>query len=73
MEEIIKLETVAEYNKLRGVETLHPLITVIDLSKTKPMPAQTFNFGLYAIYLKELKKRSVESASPAIHSIDKVL
>jgi AraC family transcriptional activator of pobA len=55
MEEIIKLETVAEYNKLRGVETLHPLITVIDLSKTKPMPAQTFNFGLYAIYLKELK------------------
>ncbi len=54
MEEIIKLETVAAYNTLRGAETLHPLVTVLDLSKAKPMPAKTFNFGLYAIYLKEL-------------------
>lgn len=55
MEEIIKIESIDAYNKMRGIETLHPLITVIDLSKTKPMPAQTFNFGLYAIFLKELK------------------
>ena len=55
MVEIIKLESVAQYNTMRGVETLHPLITVIDLSKAKLMPARTFNFGLYAIYLKELK------------------
>lgn len=55
MEEIIKIDCIDVYNKMRGIETLHPLITVIDLSKTKPMPAQTFNFGLYAIFLKELK------------------
>ncbi|MBV4360527.1 helix-turn-helix domain-containing protein [Pinibacter aurantiacus] len=55
MEEIVKLDSVDVYNKMRGVETLHPLITVIDLSKASPMPARTFNFGLYAIYLKELK------------------
>lgn len=54
MEEIVKLENVAAYNKMRGVETLHPLVTVLDLSKAIPMPAQTFNFGLYAVYLKEL-------------------
>lgn len=54
MEEIIKLETVAEYNAMRCVKTLHPLVTVLDLSKAKPMPAKTFNFGLYAVYLKEL-------------------
>lgn len=54
MEEIVKLESIAQYNNMRGVETLHPLITVLDLSKAKPMPASTFNFGLYAIYLKEL-------------------
>lgn len=53
MEEIIKIESVAAYNKMRGIETLHPLVSILDLSKTKPMPAQTFNFGLYAIYLKE--------------------
>lgn len=55
MEEIIKLDSVDAYNKMRSIETLHPLITVIDLSKAAAMPAQTFNFGLYAIYLKELK------------------
>lgn len=54
MEEIIKLETVAAYNQMRGVETLHPLVTILDLSKAEPMPAKTFNFGLYAVYLKEL-------------------
>jgi len=55
MQPIVKLDTVAAYNKIRSVETLHPLVTVLDLSKANPLPAQTFNFGLYAIYLKELK------------------
>lgn len=55
MEPIVKLDTVSVYNNMRGVETLHPLVTVIDLSKANSLPAQTFNFGLYAIYLKELK------------------
>ncbi|MCF1713298.1 helix-turn-helix transcriptional regulator [Flavihumibacter sp. RY-1] len=54
MSEIVKIETVTQYNTMRGVSTLHPLITVLDLSKAHPMPAKTFNFGLYAIFLKEL-------------------
>lgn len=54
MEEIVRLENVSAYNKMRGVKTLHPLITVIDLAKAEAMPAMSFNFGLYAIYLKEL-------------------
>ncbi len=54
MEEIIKLDNIAKYNAMRGVETLHPLVTVIDLSKAKPMAAKTFNFGMYAVFLKEL-------------------
>ena len=55
MSEIIKLDNVAEYNAMRGVSTLHPLITMLDLATVKPMPAKTFNFGLYAVYLKEIK------------------
>ncbi|WP_292011017.1 helix-turn-helix domain-containing protein [Chryseobacterium sp.] len=55
MEKIVKIDTVDFYNKMRGIETLNPLISVIDMSKTQPMPAQTFNFGVYAIFLKELK------------------
>lgn len=55
MNEIVQLESVAQYNAMRGVSTQHPLISVLDLSTTNPMPAKTFHFGLYAIYLKELE------------------
>jgi len=54
MANIVNIDSVTTYNNMRGVPTLHPLVTVIDLSRAQPMPAQTFNFGLYAIYLKEL-------------------
>ena len=54
MEEIIRLNSIAEYNALRGLETLNPLITVLDASRALPMPIKTFNFGLYAIYLKDI-------------------
>ena len=54
MEEIVKLDSVATYNNLRGVKTQHPLVTMLDLSQAEAMPARTFNFGLYAVYLKEL-------------------
>jgi len=55
MHEFTKLESVAHYNQLRGVKTLHPLVTMLDLSLAKPMPAQTFQFGVYAVYLKDLE------------------
>lgn len=55
MQEIVKLESVAQYNAMRGVPTLHPLVTILDLSKAQPMPAARFHFGLYAVYLKELQ------------------
>lgn len=54
MEQIVKLDNVGVYNTMRGVKTQHPLVTLLDLSKAEPMPARTFNFGLYAVYLKEL-------------------
>lgn len=57
MEEVIKLNSIDQYNKLYGVETLHPLVTVIDASEIKQdVPAHaTLNYGLYALYLKETK------------------
>jgi len=55
MGKIVKIDSVDQYNKMRGVQTLNPLVSVIDLSNACPMPAETFNFGVYAIYLKEFK------------------
>jgi AraC family transcriptional regulator, transcriptional activator of pobA len=55
MADIVNIESVTQYNNMRGASTLHPLVTMLDLSKAQPMPAKTFNFGLYAVYLKEMK------------------
>ena len=29
MDEILKLENISEYNTMRGIETLHPLVSVL--------------------------------------------
>jgi len=53
MERIIKLEKIAQYNQLKGLETQHPLISVFDNSNTKPLPNHTrMHFSFYAIFLK---------------------
>lgn len=33
MEELIKLDSVDTYNKLFGLETLHPMVSVIDCQR----------------------------------------
>jgi AraC-like DNA-binding protein len=53
MDEIMKLENISEYNSMRGVETLHPLVSVYELSKMKLIPQIKVNFGFYCIFLKE--------------------
>ncbi|MCP2025209.1 AraC-like DNA-binding protein [Flavobacterium sp. HSC-32F16] len=53
MEQIIKVEKIAQYNDLKGVETQHPLISVFDNSDTKALPNNCrMHFDLYAIFLK---------------------
>lgn len=53
MEEVIKLDAVDKYNKLFGLETRHPLVNVIDLSKATRYPTRfRINYGVYALYLK---------------------
>lgn len=34
METMIQLNTVDKYNKLYGLETLHPLVGIVDLTKS---------------------------------------
>jgi AraC-like DNA-binding protein len=55
MDKILKLEKVSQYNMLKGVETLHPLVSVIDNSSVKPLPNGKLYFGFYAIFLKDVK------------------
>ncbi len=56
MEEIYKLDTITAYNELFGLETMHPLVSVVDLSKATRRPGHiVLNYGIYALFLKELK------------------
>lgn len=43
------------YNKYMGVETLHPLVSIIDFSKVPPIHSFLFNIDFYAVFLKETK------------------
>jgi len=62
MEKVHKFDSVAAYNALNDHDTLHPLVTVIDFSKSKPWnwpggdaKSIKVNYGLYCIFLKEIK------------------
>lgn len=56
MEEMIKIDCVDQYNKLFGLETLHPLVSVIDLSKSQTWPNHLrMNYGIYSLFLKDTK------------------
>lgn len=55
MEEILRFDTVSQYNAFNTHETLHPLVSVIDFSKSKPRKLRRSYFGFYAIMLKDMK------------------
>ena len=53
MDDIIKLKNISEYNTMRGIETLHPLVSVYDLSGMRLIPTVRAHFGFYCVFLKE--------------------
>jgi AraC-like DNA-binding protein len=54
MNNIVNFERVADYNLFNRNETLHPLVSVVDLSKAAPRSQSKMNFGIYCIILKEV-------------------
>lgn len=61
MDKIIKLENVGQYNSLYGLETLHPLVSVVDLTKaTKTVNHLQMNYGIYALFLKLSKSCDIK-------------
>ena len=55
MDNIEKLENVTQFNSRRGQETLHPLVSVLDQSKSIAIPSRKYISDLYVIFLKDLK------------------
>lgn len=56
MEQQIFIDSIDEYNRTLGMETLHPQVAVVDLNGCDPaqFPAEvTYRYGVYALFLKQ--------------------
>lgn len=58
MKEIVNAD-IHWYNNHMGVETLHPLVSVIDFSKLGPIHSFKINIDFYAVFLKDTKVGSL--------------
>lgn len=55
MMEEIHLDSIQAFNTYQGMETLHPLVSVVHVENTDHIKECLMHYGLYAIYLKENK------------------
>lgn len=73
MDKILNLNSVDLYNQLYGLETLNPLVSVIDLNKaTRKMTCTHWNYGVYALYLK-MEKHATLNTDAKLMTIKKEL
>ncbi|MBH2003055.1 MAG: AraC family transcriptional regulator [Sphingobacteriia bacterium] len=54
MKEMRRFETINDYNVFNKNETLHPLVSVVDLSKADPRQGCKMYFGFYTVFLKDV-------------------
>jgi len=55
MDTMRRFETINDYNVFNNNETLHPQVSVVDLSKADPRQGSKMYFGFYTIFLKDVK------------------
>lgn len=55
MNNMRRFETINDYNVFNNNETLHPLVSMVDLSKASPRSGSKMYFGFYTIFLKDVK------------------
>jgi AraC family transcriptional activator of pobA len=63
MEKIIRIETINQYNEQSRQETFHPLVSVIDYSKSPLAKSGRMQFDFYAIYFKKNKMGDIRYGS----------
>lgn len=51
----IYVNSIQDFNDYQGVETLHPLVSVVRVENTDHIKECVMHYGLYAVYLKENK------------------
>src|SRR5690625_4523510 len=54
MSNIRRFEKISDYNAFNNNETLHPLVSVVDISKADPRSGSLMYFGFYTVFLKDV-------------------
>ncbi|QEC76419.1 helix-turn-helix domain-containing protein [Mucilaginibacter ginsenosidivorax] len=55
MENVLKFDTIRDYNNFNNQATLHPLVSIVDLSKADPRPARRLCYNFYTVFLKQIR------------------
>lgn len=55
MDEIKRIDRVQDYNEYIGVDTLHPLVSVIKFNEIPTVISYKMYLGIYAVFLKNIK------------------
>ncbi len=54
MNDILKFDTISQYNAFNNHQTRHPLVSVIDLSRAAPRQHRRMHYGFYTIFFKQI-------------------
>ncbi|MFV0531324.1 MAG: helix-turn-helix domain-containing protein [Flavobacteriales bacterium] len=55
MGEVLKINSITDYNRIVGVKTLHPLISAIDMTEVDHFPISPMVSNFYTIYFVEVE------------------
>jgi hypothetical protein len=55
MEHVNRIDTVGQYNDYVGVDTQHPLVSVVNFSDVDGITHLRQYMGIYAVFLKDIK------------------
>lgn len=51
--EIIKADTIEQYNRFFGFETRHPLVSIVHFDRSDNQPTHKMTLGFYALFIKK--------------------
>lgn len=54
MDDIIHFNTIKQYNAFNNQETLHPLVSIVDLDKADERQGRRLRYEFYTIFLKKI-------------------
>jgi AraC-like DNA-binding protein len=55
MNDILKFDTISQYNAFNRHQTRHPLVSVIDLSQADPRQHRRMHYRFYVVFFKQIK------------------